>query len=253
MPHASTTPAETSLVIGRKPVQDLLRISPEHIERVLIQDKGGPELGRIMDLCRRNRIRFSRVPKTELDALFSGNHQGVVARSFRQGFKELDEVLEQTLASPLQIALALDQLQDPGNVGTLARTLYAVGGSGLILPKNRSAALGEAATKASAGALSRCAVTQVTNMSRALEACREAGFQIYGACLDPEADNLFAAPLHTPAVLVLGNEDKGIRPGVLKRCHQKLYIPMHRQFDSMNVAQAGAMILGQFLAGQFKA
>lgn len=249
MPQSRTLP-ENSLVIGRKPVRDLLQTAPEQIERVLIQDRGGPELGRVMELCRQTKIRFSRVPRADLDALFSGNHQGVIARSFRQGFKELDEVLEQTLASPFPVALALDQLQDPGNVGTLARTLYAVGGSGLILPKNRSAALGEAAGKASAGALSRCAVAQVTNLSRALETCRDAGFWIYGASLDPEADSLFSIPMHTPAILVLGNEDKGIRPGVLKRCHQKIFIPMHRGFDSMNVAQAGAMILGQFLARQ---
>ena len=248
-PH---THQENALVIGRKPVRDLLQSAPEQVERVLLQDRGGPELGRIMELCRNNKIRFSKVPKSDLDTLFDGNHQGVIARSFRQGFKSLDEVLQETLASPLPLILALDQLQDPGNVGTLARTLYAVGGSGLILPKNRSAALGEAASKASAGALSKCAVAQVTNLSRALESCRDAGFLIYGASLDPEAENLFSMDLHTPAVLVLGNEDKGIRPGVLKRCHKKIFIPMERGFDSMNVAQAGAMILGQFLANRTK-
>ena len=246
-PHSSN---ENALIIGRKPVRDLLQSAPEQVERVLIQDRGGPELGRIIELCRHSKIRFSKVPKSDLDALFDGNHQGVIARSFRHGFKPLEEVLDATLASPFPLALALDQLQDPGNVGTLARTLYAVGGTGLILPKNRSAALGEAASKASAGALAKCAVAQVTNLSRALDVCRDAGFLIYGACLDPEADNLFSMPLHTPAVLVLGNEDKGIRPGVLKRCHKKIFIPMQRGFDSMNVAQAGAMILGQFLAAR---
>jgi 23S rRNA (guanosine2251-2'-O)-methyltransferase len=164
-----------------------------------------------------------------------------------KGFCPLDEVIAKTADSPFPLVLALDQVQDPGNLGTLCRTLFALGGGGIIVPKNRSAFPGPAASRASAGALEKIPMAQVTNLSRALETCAQAGMPIYGAGLGPRAANLFATRLFLPAVLVLGNEEKGIRPGVLKRCDHILTIPMAGTFDSLNVAQAGAMIMGQFL------
>ena len=140
--------------------------------------------------------------------------------------------------------LILDALQDPGNVGTLCRTLYALGGAGVILPRHNSAYLGPAAHRAAAGALERLPVARVTNLAHALDEAEEAGFSIYGAGCGPDAADAFEHAMQLPAVLVLGNEDKGLRPGVAKRCGRMLRIPLARKFDSLNVAQAGAILLG---------
>lgn len=135
---------------------------------------------------------------------------------------------------------------DPGNVGTLCRTLYALGGAGLLLPRHNSAYLGPAARRAAAGALEHLPVAQVTNLAHALDSAEEAGLTIYGAGGAPGPNSLdaFADGMRLPAVLVLGNEDKGLRPGVAKRCAHMLRIPLARPFDSLNVAQAGAVLLG---------
>jgi len=85
------------------------------------------------------------------------------------------------------------------------------------------------------------------NLSRALELAGEAGCFIYGAVSGGTGRSVFEAPLALPAVLVLGNEDKGLRPGVAKRCDELVSIPMARPLDSINVAQAGAILLGRFL------
>ena len=148
--------------------------------------------------------------------------------------------------APLPLLLALDQVQDPGNVGTLCRTLYALGGAGLLLPRHNSAYLGPAARRAAAGALEHLPVAQVTNLAHALDSAEEAGLTIYGAGGAPGHNSLdaFADGMRLPAVLVLGNEDKGLRPGVAKRCAHMLRIPLARPFDSLNVAQAGAVLLG---------
>ena len=156
------------------------------------------------------------------------------------------QLLAAVADAPLPLLLALDQVQDPGNVGTLCRTLYALGGAGLLLPRHNSAYLGPGARRAAAGALEHLPVAQVTNLARALDSADEAGLTIYGAggAEGPNSLDAFTDRMRLPAVLVLGNEDKGLRPGVAKRCAHMLRIPLARSFDSLNVAQAGAVLLG---------
>ena len=157
-----------------------------------------------------------------------------------------EKVLAAVADAPLPLMLALDQVQDPGNVGTLCRTLYSLGGAGMLLPRHNSAYLGPAARRAAAGALEHLPVAQVTNLARALDSAEEAGLTIYGAggAKGPHSLDAFTDRMRLPAVLVLGNEDKGLRPGVAKRCAHMLRIPLARPFDSLNVAQAGAVLLG---------
>ena len=255
----SRTPSEprdnADLVPGRKPVLELLRADPGRVDTVFLQQGAhGAEPSGIVDLCRELRIRYKLVAKADLDRLYQGNHQGVLARCSAQAFTDLDDLLAAVPKAPLPLAVALDQVQDPGNVGALARTLYALGGAGLILPKDRSAFVGPAVAKASAGAIHRLPVCRVTNLARALDQCAEALLTIYGSFMAaphlPGAESAFTARLDLPAVLVLGNEEKGIRPNVAKRCERALAIPMARDFDSLGVAQAGAILMAAFARGQ---
>ena len=233
--------------VGRKPVQELILSSPGQVHVVYIQDDvRSPALGRLAEICRSRKVRFRRVSGQELDRLAPGNHQGVLARVFQPGFADLPAVLDAGRKAALPLVLALDQVQDPGNLGVLARTLLALGGGGLILPRDRTAALGAVASKASAGALNRLPVAHVVNLSRALEQCSEEGFAIYGAVMQGPAKNVLAMRPRFPAVLVLGNEDKGIRPNVLKRCMIQVFVPMPGEMQSLNVAQAGAICMGLF-------
>ncbi|HDQ41771.1 MAG TPA: RNA methyltransferase [Desulfonatronum sp.] len=233
--------------VGRKPVQELLLARPEQVDLVYIQDNvRSRSLGRFVDMCKRLKVRYRLVSSQDLSRLYGGNHQGVLARVFQPGFFDLDAVMEQSRAAVLPLLLALDQIQDPGNVGVLARSVLALGGGGLILPKNRTAALGPVAAKTSAGALNRLPVAHVVNLSRALEQCAAQGFVVFGATMDSQAENILRITPPFPAVLVLGNEEKGIRPGVLKHCSHRVYIPMPGGMQSLNVAQAGAICLGMF-------
>lgn len=233
-----------NVLAGRKPVLEILSRTPEKVEHVVIQKGADRTVSQIIDKCRELKVRFRLASRVELDRMYPGNHQGVVAAVFSSGFSDLDAVLEAARQSPLPVVAALDQVQDPGNVGVLARTLYALGGGGIIVPKNRSALLGAGAVKASAGALALLPVAKVVNLSRALEEAADQGFHVYGA--GTGGNNVFLEDLKTPAVLVLGGEEAGIRAGVLKRVQSVLTVPMAREFDSINVAQAGAVILAQF-------
>ena len=87
----------------------------------------------------------------------------------------------------------------------------------------------------------------MVNLSRALDAAKQAGFAVYGAACNDQSVSAFTASLSLPAVLVLGSEERGLRPMIVKRCDTLLHIPMLRAFDSLNVAQAGAILVAEWL------
>ena len=252
--HA-TAGDDTALLPGIKPVLELLEKSPARVDLLLLK-KGlrTRETSRMLDICRTAGVRFSLVEGPALDRLCPPRgadgkgprtaHQGVIARLTAAEFTDLPDLLDAVASAPLPVLVALDQVQDPGNVGTLARTLYALGGAGLILPRHNAAYLGPGARRTAAGALERLPIARVPNLARALDTCEEAGLTIYGTGMDPHSLNIYAEALQLPAVIVLGNEDKGLRPGVAKRCSRLAHIPMSREFASLNVAQAGAILLG---------
>jgi 23S rRNA (guanosine2251-2'-O)-methyltransferase len=132
-------------------------------------------------------------------------------------------------------------------LGTLIRSLYAFDTAGLILTKDRSAHLGDRASKTSAGTLNHLPISRVTNLARFLRTCQDKDYWIYYAGLDSSCHNLFETPVSWPAILILGNEHRGVRPGVAKECTLGLKIPMLQSFDSLNVAQAGVIFIAEFL------
>lgn len=231
---------------GRKPVRELIEQSPQSVDDVILrQGLRGADVDAVVAACTTAGVRYRFMPAGDMDKIYPGNHQGFLARLAAGELASLDDVLAATKNAPLPVSLALDRVQDPGNVGTLARTLFALGGGGIIVPKHEGARLGPGAAKASAGTLARLPVAKVSNLSRALDEAAEAGFTILGAAGAAQAQNVHTARPDFPIILVLGSEDEGIRAGVLKRCQTVLRIPQARPLDSINVAQAGAIILGR--------
>lgn len=239
---------QDSYISGIKSVMELLEKTPEQLEHVYIRkDKVNPAISKIVELTKNSGLRLTMLERAGLDRMSPGNNQGVVARLALLPWVALEIMLEVGRHSPLPLILALDQIQDPGNVGTLARTLYALGGAGLILPKHNSAYLGSDAMRASAGTLPLLTISKVTNLGSALEEAAKEGFHIYAAETDEKGGrSVFEENLALPAILVLGGEEKGVRPGVMKNAPNPISIPFAREFDSLNVAQAGAIIIAQF-------
>lgn len=246
MPNSESREA---LLPGLKPVLELLERSPSRVDTVYVRKgRATKESTRILDLCRSRGIRFSLAGEDAL-ARLAGNagHQGVVARLREASFLPWEEFLQKAMEAPLPLIVALDQVQDPGNVGTLARTLFALGAAGLVLPRHNSAFLGPGARRSAAGALERLPLTQVVNLSRAVVEAKEAGFTPCAAEKKEGALDPLTACLPLPALLVLGSEERGIRPLVAKQCECRLAIPFLRDFDSLNVAQAGGILASCFL------
>ena len=232
---------------GRQAVLESLRRAPETVETVLIQENRKKDVQPVLSLCRQAGVKFQFVPKSRLEGLSLGAHQGYAARCFEPGFCTPDQLMDRVFVAELPVMVALDQVQDSGNLGTLARSVYALGGAGLVLMRHRGAALGQRAHKAASGALNYLPITRVHNMARFLMSCQERNITAYYAGTDSGCSSVFATSVSWPAVLVLGNEEKGVRPLVAKSCQAGVTLPMAGGFDSLNVAQAGSMLLTEFL------
>jgi 23S rRNA (guanosine2251-2'-O)-methyltransferase len=141
--------------------------------------------------------------------------------------------------------IALDGIEDPQNVGAVLRSADSAGATGALVPERRSPPLGDAVSRASAGALEHLPVARVVNLARALGRAKERGFWVLA--LDPEGgESLFAAPDRVFAgdlVLVVGGEDQGLRHGIRRLADHRLTIPMQGRVASLNVAAAAALAL----------
>ncbi|WP_319541213.1 RNA methyltransferase [uncultured Pseudodesulfovibrio sp.] len=234
-------------VVGNKPVRELLMDNPRKVDFVAFR-KGRRDqaVEEIIELCRKQNVPHKSVSAQDLDYMYRGNHQGIAARCAALDYTPLEQLLEDAMDAPLPLIVALDQVQDTGNVGVLARTIHALGGAGLIVCQHHGAYLGAGALRSSAGALNKLPVAKVGNLANAMKDCVNYDYTLYAARMTSDSVNVYTAELETPAVLVLGNEEKGIRPGVSKFCHHSLHVPFLREFDSLNVAQAGAIIVSEF-------
>jgi 23S rRNA (guanosine2251-2'-O)-methyltransferase len=254
--------ADRALILsGRHPVLEALRSRARPIEEVLVEAEARGRHADILALARQGGIRVSRAPRAALTALTgSGHHQGVVARVAPREYAELEDLLSipGTRGEP-DLFLALDQVQDPGNVGNLVRTAEALGVHGVLVPRHQAAGLTPHVVRAAAGALEYLPVARVGNLAQALERLKREGCWVVGAVAEgrdaqaprlpqaPQAPQVQQAPwavdLRGPLALVLGSEGRGLRPLVARTCDVLVSIPLAGRVGSLNVAAAGAALL----------
>ncbi|OGP69756.1 MAG: 23S rRNA (guanosine(2251)-2'-O)-methyltransferase RlmB [Deltaproteobacteria bacterium RBG_13_60_28] len=236
----------TQIIYGRHPVLAALRQADNPLEEVVIaQGIKGHWLGEVRRLARALGVRLRELERPALDRLAgTPHHQGILARRGTYAYHSEEELLNfvSGLVEPA-LLVAADGLTDPMNLGNLSRSALAAGAHGLIIPKDRAAGVTPAVLKAAAGALEYLPLYRVTNLADCLGRLQEAGLTIIGA--DSQAEkSLYDADLTKPLALVIGSEDKGLRPRVRQQCDLVVAIPMARQeIGSLNAAAAGAVAL----------
>lgn len=197
-------------------------------------------------LAKRRGIPVKRVSRQSLDARsVRGAHQGVAFEAEEYRFARLGDVLASVASRDRCLLIALDHVTDPGNLGAVVRSAEVAGASAVVVPKRRTAAVGPAAYKTSAGALSWLPVVQ-DNLAQAIEMCKQAGFWVAGA--DGSApDTLWEAPLDGRLMLVLGSEGEGLSRLVRERCDYLVRLPVAGRVDSLNVAQAATVLAYEWI------
>jgi 23S rRNA (guanosine2251-2'-O)-methyltransferase len=197
---------------------------------------------------RRKVHRVWRAPETpaeELERLCgSPEHQGVVAEVDPYPYADPTSLFEDDDGTGLVVAL--DQIQDPHNLGAICRTAEVAGAAGVVIPERRAAAVTPAAAKASAGSVEHLAVARVRNLADWLGEAKDAGAWVYGA--SGEAERRYTeVDWVGRAVLVLGSEGKGLRTRVASKCDELVSIPQQGRLDSLNASVAAAVILFEAL------
>jgi 23S rRNA (guanosine2251-2'-O)-methyltransferase len=223
------------VVYGRNPVREALR--------------GSRSVGRIwatQAAARENWLRelagetpIDRASAEEIAALAgSDDHQGVAAEVAEFVYADAAGLL----APEDALVLVLDEIQDPQNLGALARVAESAGASGMVIAERRTAEVTPAACKASAGAVEHLKIARVGNISDFLAAAKGAGAWVYGAAAD--AETAYDQPDYSgKAVIVVGSEGRGMRPKVAKSCDALVSIPQRGRIGSLNVSTATAVLL----------
>ncbi len=229
------------IIYGRNPVREAIR-GPRAVHRIWAA--GGAM--REPWLVPHGAITAQTNPDELQRICGSDGHQGVCAEV--DAFHYVEDI-DLLTASPEPLVVVLDQVQDPQNLGAIARSAECAGATGLVLPERRSAEVTPAVCKASAGAVEHLPVAQTRNLADFLAAAKRAGLWCYGADQDGPT-NFASADLSGPVVLVLGSEGRGLRPRVAASCDAIVSIPLRGRVQSLSVSAAAAVLLFAAAAGR---
>lgn len=230
---------------GRQPVLDLIRDNPSKCARLLIANNVRPPfLDELTDLARAGRVVYQLVAPEALEKLCAGeHHQGVACRLNYAKPVELDEFLKALSPDEPNLFIVTDHIEDPHNLGAIARSAEAAGAAAVIYSKRHSAIPGGTVIKTSAGAALRIPMITVMNITRTLEQLKAADFWCIG--LDANAkDDLFEYDFPDKTALVIGSEGDGLSRLVRETCDNLLKIQIKGKTDSLNASVAAA--LGMF-------
>jgi 23S rRNA (guanosine2251-2'-O)-methyltransferase len=173
----------------------------------------------------------------------SSAHQGICAEAGAYPYVSAEELL----GGPAPLVVALDQIQDPQNLGSICRTCECVGASGVVIPERRAAEVTPAVCKASAGAVEHLRIARVRNVADFLGQARERGCWCYGASGEGAAMRYDEPDYSGGVVLVLGSEGRGLRPRVAAACDALISLPLLGRIESLGVSAAAAAVLYEIL------
>ena len=194
-------------------------------------------------LVRLKRINYKHVPLEKINRLTRKNHQGVFAFISPIDFHNIEDVvpsLYEQGKNPL--ILVLDRITDVRNFGAIARTAECAGVDAIIIPEQNAAAINADAIKTSAGALHKITVCRTWNLKLAIQFMKESGIQLVG-CTEKTQDMMYKADYIPPTAIIMGSENDGVSPELLKMCDARAKIPLAGKIASLNVSVATGVIL----------
>ncbi|HNY50917.1 MAG TPA: 23S rRNA (guanosine(2251)-2'-O)-methyltransferase RlmB [Smithella sp.] len=237
------------VIYGINAIRDLLRLSKDGWEKIVIASgRSGPSVKEIIETARFQKIPLEYGERKALDKLSgTSEHQGIIAFYKSFVYADLDDVIKNRNQSfKSDLVLMLDSIMDPQNLGSIIRTAHCLGANGIVIPEDRAAQVTAAVYKSSAGSVGQIPVARVINLAQSLDYLKDKGFWVFGADVHGGSP-LMNLDFNCSVVLVLGGEEKGIRPLVRKKCDFLVTIPMMRNFDSLNVSVAAGIIQYEIL------
>ena len=230
-------------MIGPKAVLEALE-SGMQLDKIYLDIKlFSPEVPRIRQAALARMIPIQMVPQAKLNSFHVEQHDGCVAQKAKVHYQDLQDVISWvTDRGETPLFLILDGITDVRNIGGIARTAYCSGVHALIIPDKGVGALQEDAILTSAGALEMISVCRVNSLLKAIDELHLNGIQVFASVMRTGIP-IDQADLKQPVALIVGGEENGIYPALLKAADAQVYISMEGDFDSLNVSVATGMML----------
>jgi 23S rRNA (guanosine2251-2'-O)-methyltransferase len=236
-------PKKNLLIAGISAVIEALK-SGQQLERIYLQNTiNSPEAEELRIIAEEFGTPINKVPFEKLRNFNIENHKGCIAVKSKIRYQNLQDVISHVVENgEMALFLLLDGITDIRNIGAIARTAYCCGVHAIVIPEKGVGALNEDAMATSAGALENISVSRVNSLLDAIEEMHLNGIKVFAS--DITADkNIFDINFKEPCAIIMGSEDKGIHPTLYKVCDERFKIPMHKDFQSLNVSVAAGMIL----------
>jgi 23S rRNA (guanosine2251-2'-O)-methyltransferase len=236
-------PKKSSMVIGKQAVLEALQTGIQ-LDRIYVtREVRGMIAEEIFSLALQHTIPVNKVPVEKLNGFNVSNHEGCLAIIAKVQYHDLQDIISHVVeAGKVPLLLILDGITDIRNIGGIARTAYCCGVDAIIIPDKGVGALNEDAISTSAGALEKIAICRVSSLMKTVDDLHMNGIKVYAS--EMSADKTIAeTDLKEPCAIIMGSEDKGIYPALMKICDERIKIPMAGDFESLNVSVATGIIL----------
>lgn len=232
-----------NIIAGRNPVVEALKTG-QTIDKILLsKNASGDVVNEIRNLAKENNVPIQYVPIQKINGLTNVQHQGIIAFKSAVRYQDLQQVIDFVNSNgEVPLFVILDGVTDVRNIGAIARTAVCCGAQAIIIPDKGVGALNEDAVKTSAGALEQINICRVNSLMKAVDELHLNGIKVFASEMTA-ATKLYELELKEPCAIIMGSEDKGVFPGLMKICDEKFNIPMVNNFESLNVSVAAGMIL----------
>lgn len=233
-------PKKKSLLVGKQAVMHALQ-EGKNLDRIYLSNK--LQDATIRNLATQHNVPINYVPVEKLNGFNVGNHEGCVALLSKVKYYDLQEIISWVVEKgETPLFLILDGITDVRNIGGIARTALCTGVQAIIIPDKGVGALNEEAIHTSAGALESLPVCRVNSLMKAVDELHLNGIKVLASEMTAD-QTIFNTDFKEPIAIVMGGEEKGVHPALMKICDEKIKIPMVRDFESLNVSVATGMIL----------
>lgn len=231
------------MIFGTRAVIEAIHARQE-IEKIFVQAGLNNDLIKeLISVARENNVPLSFIPQQKLNRLSSKNHQGVICLLSAVRYAVLEDLIDKAYTDGKEpFFLILDRVTDVRNFGALARTAECAGLTGIIIGDKGNAPITGDAMKTSAGALSHLPVCRVSDIRKSIRSLKENGIQVI-ACTEKAEMTLYEVDMSSPLALILGSEEDGISPVLLKDADYLAKIPMYGNIGSLNVSVAAGIAL----------
>ncbi len=241
--HQHQRPKKNTLIIGREAVIKAMQ-EGKQLDRIYLQSNvHGPIIDEIRVLAAAGLVPINKVPVEKLNSYNVSNHEGCIAQISKIQYQDLQQIISFIVDNgEVPLFIVLDGVTDIRNIGAIARSAFCFGVNAIIIPEKGVGSLNEDAILTSAGALEKIAVCRVGSLMKAVDDLHLNGIKVFASEMTAEK-NIGAIDLTEPCAIIMGGEEHGVYPALMKICDDRFSIPMSGEFDSLNVSVATGIIL----------